>query len=63
VFILVSFGFSVGVIIAGIGGVGMRRAMGHLGGVEIGPMFFSHLASSSTSFSVDRKSFHSSLSG
>ena len=29
-FILISFGFSVGVVIAGIGGVGMRRAMGHL---------------------------------
>jgi len=53
----------VGVVIAGIGGVGMRRAMGRLGGVEIGPMFFSHLASSSTFFSVDRKSFRSSLSG
>ena len=62
-FILISFGFSVGVVIAGIGGVGMRRAMGRLGGVEIGPMFFSRLASSSTSFSVDKKSFRSSLSG
>ena len=47
----------------GIGGVGMRRAMGRLEGVEISPMFSSHLASSSTSFSVDRKSFRSSLSG
>ena len=28
----------------GIGGVGMRRAIGCLGGVEIGPMFFSHSA-------------------
>jgi len=63
VFILNSFGFLMGVVIAGIGGVGMRRAMGHLGGVEIGPMFFSHLADSSTSFSVDRKFFRSSLSG
>jgi len=63
VFILIFFGFLVGVVIAGIGGVGMRRAMGYLGGVEIGPMFFSCSASSSTSFSVDRKSFCSSLSG
>jgi len=63
VFILISFGFLVGVVIVGIGGVRMQRAMGHLEGVEIGPMFFSHLASSSTSFSVDRKSFCSSLSG
>jgi len=53
----------VGVVIVGIGGVGMQRAKGRLGGVEIGPMFFSHLASASTSFSVDRKSFCSSLSG
>jgi len=63
VFILISFGFSVGVVIVVIGGVGMRRAMGHLGGVVISPMFFSCLASSSTSFSEDRKSFHSCLSG
>ena len=62
-FILISFGFSVGVVIAGIGGVGMWRGMGRLGGVEISLMFFSHLASSSTSFSVNRKSFCSSLSG
>ena len=62
-FILISFGFSVGVVIVGICGVGMQRGMGHLGGVEIGPMFFSCSVSSSTSFSVDRKSFHSSLSG
>ena len=62
-FILISFGFSVGVIIVGIGGVGMWRAMGRLRGVEIGLMFFSCSVSSSTSFSVDRKSFHSSLSG
>ena len=62
-FILIFFRFLVGVIIVGIGGVGMQRTMGHLGGVEIGLMFFSRLASSSTSFSVDRKSFRSSLSG
>jgi len=37
--------------------------MGRLEGVEIGPMFFSCSASSSTSFSVDRKSFCSCLSG
>ena len=53
----------MGVVIAGIGGVGMQRAMGRLRGVEISPIFFSHLASSSTSFSVDRKFFCSSLSG
>ena len=62
-FILISFRFSVGVVIAGIGGVGMQRGMGHLVGVEIGPMFFSCLVNSSTSFPVDRKSFHSCLSG
>ena len=38
-FILIPFGFSVGFVIAEIGGVEMRRAMGHLEGVEIGPMF------------------------
>ena len=62
-FILISFGFLVGVVIAGIGGMEMQRAMGRLGGVEISPMFSSRLASSSTPFSVDRKSFCSSLSG
>jgi len=63
VFILISFRFSVGVIIAVIGGVRMQRVMGHLKGVEIGLIFFSRLASSPTSFSVDRKSFRSCLSG
>ena len=62
-FILISFRFLAEVVIAGIGGVGMWRVMGRLEGVEIGPMFSSHSVSSSTSFSVERNSFHSCLSG
>jgi len=63
VFILISFGFLSEVVIVEIGGVGRQRGIGCIGGVEMSPIFCSCSVSSFTSFSVDRKSFCSSLSG